>query len=116
MAAAIEADANIKVYLNAITSKTAGSPGQFEVEISTESGPTVVEKVGAIIQATGFSLYDANNLPELGYGKSANVVDQAGLEALAKAARRYRQASALLLRFLLLDFGQAGDVFQGFQS
>jgi quinone-modifying oxidoreductase subunit QmoB len=86
MAAAIEADANIKVYLNAITSKTAGSPGQFEVEISTESGPTVAEKVGAIIQATGFSLYDANNLPELGYGKSANVVDQAGLEALAKAA------------------------------
>jgi quinone-modifying oxidoreductase subunit QmoB len=86
MAAAIEADANIKVYLNAITSKTGGSPGKFDVEISTESGSTTTEKVGAIIQATGFSLYDANNLPELGYGKSANVVDQAGLEALAKAA------------------------------
>jgi quinone-modifying oxidoreductase subunit QmoB len=86
MAAAIEADANIKVYLNAITSKTSGSPGKFEIEISTESGSTSTEKVGAIVQATGFSLYDANNLPELGYGKSANVVDQAGLEALAKAA------------------------------
>ncbi|MBU1977534.1 MAG: FAD-dependent oxidoreductase, partial [Gammaproteobacteria bacterium] len=86
MDAAIAADTNIKVYLNAITSKTAGSPGQFEIEISTESGSTTTEKVGAIIQATGFSLYDANNLPELGYGKSANVVDQAGLEALAKAA------------------------------
>lgn len=86
MAAAIEADVNIKVYLNAITSKTSGSPGQFEIEISTESGSTTTEKVGAIVQATGFSLYDANNLPELGYGKSANVVDQAGLEALAKAA------------------------------
>ena len=86
MAAAIEADANIKVYLNAITSKTGGAPGRFEVEISTESGSTTTEKVGAIVQATGFSLYDANNLPELGYGKSANVVDQAGLEALAKAA------------------------------
>jgi quinone-modifying oxidoreductase subunit QmoB len=42
--------------------------------------------VGSIIQATGFTLYDANNLPELGYGKSPNVMDQAGLEALAKAA------------------------------
>ena len=86
MAAAIEADANIKVYLNAITSKTSGAPGRFEVEISTESGATATEKVGAIVQATGFTLYDANKLPELGYGKSANVVDQAGLEALAKAA------------------------------
>lgn len=86
MAAAIAADANIKVYLNAITSQTGGSPGRFEVEISTESGATATEKVGAIVQATGFSLYDANNLPELGYGQSANVVDQAGLEALARAA------------------------------
>ena len=86
MAAAIEADANIKVYLNAITSKTSGAPGRFEIEIGTESGSTATEKVGAIVQATGFSLYDANKLPELGYGKSANVVDQAGLEALAKAA------------------------------
>jgi quinone-modifying oxidoreductase subunit QmoB len=56
------------------------------VEISTESGPTATETVGAIVQATGFTLYDANKLPELGYGKSANVVDQGGLEALAKAA------------------------------
>lgn len=87
MAAAIEADANIKVYLNAITSKIQGAPGRFEAEISVESGVTVTEKAGAIVQATGFSLYDANNLPELGYGKSANVIDQAGLEALAMAAK-----------------------------
>jgi len=86
LAAAIEADANIKVYLNAITSKTEGAPGRFNVEISQEGGATATESVGSIIQATGFSLYDANKLPELGYGKSANVVDQAGLEALAKAA------------------------------
>ncbi len=86
MVAAINSDSNIKVYTNAITSKTEGAPGRFVVEISTESGPTATENVGSIIQATGFTLYDANKLPELGYGKSANVVDQAGLEALAKAA------------------------------
>jgi quinone-modifying oxidoreductase subunit QmoB len=85
MVAAINGDANIKVYLNATLAKTDGSPGQFKVEIATESGSVSTEEVGAIVQASGFTLYDANKLPELGYGKSKNVVDQAGLEALAKA-------------------------------
>ncbi|HNF89722.1 MAG TPA: FAD-dependent oxidoreductase, partial [Thiobacillaceae bacterium] len=86
MAARIEADSNIKVYLNATIAKTDGAPGRFKVEIAVESGAVAQEDIGAIIQATGFSLYDANKLPEFGYGKTPNVVDQAGLEALAKAA------------------------------
>ncbi|MFN3594925.1 MAG: CoB--CoM heterodisulfide reductase iron-sulfur subunit A family protein, partial [Thiobacillaceae bacterium] len=86
MVAQIEADPNIKVYLNATIAKTAGAPGRFKVDIAVESGPTVTEDIGAIVQATGFSLYDANKLPHLGYGKSPHVVDQAGLEALARAA------------------------------
>jgi quinone-modifying oxidoreductase subunit QmoB len=86
MIAAIQANAGIKVYLNATLAKTSGAPGQFKVEIATESGSTAEEEIGAIVQTSGFTLYDANNLPELGYGKSKNVVDQAGLEALAKAA------------------------------
>ncbi len=86
MAARIEADSNIKVYLNATIAKTDGAPGRFKVEIAVESGAIAQEDIGSIIQATGFTLYDANKLPEFGYGKSANVVDQAGLEALAKTA------------------------------
>lgn len=43
------------------------------------------EAIGAIVQATGFTTYDIARLPELGGGQ-ANVVDQAGLEALAQAA------------------------------
>lgn len=86
MVSSVEADPNIRVYLNAVTSKTDGAPGRFSIEISTESGPTVNEEVGAIVQATGFSLYDANKLPELGFGKSPNVLDQAGLEKLAREA------------------------------
>jgi len=86
LVARIEADANIKVYLNARIAKTSGAPGRFKAEIAVESGVTATEDVGAIIQATGFSLYDANKLPHLGYGKSPNVVDQAGLEALAREA------------------------------
>jgi len=86
LAAAVESHGNITVHLNAITSQTDGSPGQFSVEISQESGSTVTEEVGSIVQATGFTLYDANKLPELGYGKTPNVVDQAGLEKLAQEA------------------------------
>ncbi|MCP5279606.1 MAG: hydrogenase iron-sulfur subunit [Thiobacillus sp.] len=86
MVARIDADANIKVYLNATLAKTSGAPGRFKAEIAIESGSVVAEDVGSIIQASGFSLYDANKLPHLGYGKSPNVVDQAGLEALAKEA------------------------------
>jgi quinone-modifying oxidoreductase subunit QmoB len=86
MAAAIQADKNIKVYLNATIAKTDGAPGRFNIDIATESGSVTQEHVGAIVQASGFTLYDIAKLPELGGGVNPNVVDQSGLEALAKAA------------------------------
>jgi len=76
----------IKVYLNATIAQTDGAPGRFLVQIATESGTTATEEIGAIIQATGFTGYDINKLPELGGGKSPNVMDQAGLERLLVAA------------------------------
>ncbi len=82
----IEADKRITVFLNSTISKTSGSPGQFSVDIAKESGGTQTENIGGIIMASGFSNYDANKLPHLGYGKSKDVVDQAGLEELARAA------------------------------
>ena len=84
---AIDADKKIKVYLNSTVSRTSGAPGQFSVDISAESGSTQTENIGAIIQASGFTPYDANKLPELGYGKSKDVVDHLGLEKLAVAAK-----------------------------
>jgi quinone-modifying oxidoreductase subunit QmoB len=82
----IESDQHIKVHLNSTITKTSGAPGQFSVDISTESGGTATENIGAIIMASGFTPYDMNKLPHLGAGKSKDVVDQLGLEALAKAA------------------------------
>ncbi|HSW52206.1 MAG TPA: FAD-dependent oxidoreductase [Sulfuricaulis sp.] len=82
----IESDQHIKVHLNSTITKTSGAPGQFSVDISTESGSTATENIGAIIMASGFTPYDMNKLPYLGAGKSKDVVDQLGLEALAKAA------------------------------
>lgn len=86
MIAAIEAEAKITVSLNAHITRTSGAPGQFSVDISTESGSTQTENVGAIIQASGFTPYDASKLDYLGYGKGADIVDQMGLEELARKA------------------------------
>ena len=86
MISEIEANDRITVHLNATTTKTSGAPGRFSADISTESGSTTTENFGAIIMASGARNYDASQLPELGYGKSPDVVDQAGLEKLAVEA------------------------------
>ena len=76
----------ITVHLNSTVTKTSGSPGQFSVDITKESGSTITENLGAIIMASGFTPFDANKLAHYGYGKSANVVDAVGLEELARKA------------------------------
>ena len=55
--------------------------------------PTTTEEVGAIVQASGFTGYDIGKLPELGGGRSPNVVDQAGLERLVIEARGQGRAA-----------------------
>ena len=86
MIAAVNAEKRIKVHLNSTVAETGGAPGRFTAQIATESGSTTTEEVGAIVQASGFSLYDASKLTEFSYGKSPNIVDQAGLEKLAQEA------------------------------
>ncbi len=86
MVAAIEADANITVHLNSSMDKIGGAPGRFAAEIKAGDGTNTAVSAGAIVQASGFRPYDANQLPELGYGKSADVVTQTELEVLALAA------------------------------
>jgi quinone-modifying oxidoreductase, subunit QmoB len=86
LADAVTGDPGVKLYTNATLAETSGAPGRFKATIAIESGSTATEEVGAIVQATGFSLYDMARLPELGAGKSPNVVDQAGLETLARQA------------------------------
>jgi len=83
--ARVEGHPRISVRLGSTLAETGGAPGRFVVKIAQESGTVTDETVGAIIQASGFSTYDMAQLPELG-GGLPGVVDQAGLEALAKAA------------------------------
>ncbi|MCR4299220.1 MAG: CoB--CoM heterodisulfide reductase iron-sulfur subunit A family protein [Gallionella sp.] len=47
---------------------------------------TVTEDVGAIVVATGFDLYDQENMPELGGGKIEDVLDGLQFERLCSAS------------------------------
>ena len=83
--ARVMAHPRISVHLGSTLAETSGAPGKFVVKIAQESGAVTEETIGAIIQASGFSTYDIAKLPELG-GGLPGVVDQGGLEALARAA------------------------------
>jgi len=87
LAARVAAHPRITLHLNSTIAQTNGAPGRFSIDIALESGATLTEEVGAIIQATGFTPYDMMKLPELGAGKSPNVLDQLGLEKLVRSAQ-----------------------------
>ncbi len=80
----VMANERITVHLNAKITKSTGAPGRFSTDISTESGGTITENFGAIIQATNFKPYDANQLPEFSYGKTPDVMTNFEFEKLAK--------------------------------
>lgn len=71
--AAVEADKQITVKLNATVAMTSGQPGAFSVKLA-QGGTELTETVGAIIVATGFRPYDATKLTHLGYGASPDIV------------------------------------------
>ena len=82
----VNAHENINLHLNCTLASTSGAPGRFKVEIATESGVGKCIEVGAIVQASGFKLYDPGNIPEFSHHKSADIVTNMELEALARAA------------------------------
>jgi len=77
--AAVEADADITVMTDTLVTKTSGSPGMFEVEL-TKAGTASIETIGGIVIATGWRPYDATKLGHLGYGASPDVVTGVELE------------------------------------
>ncbi len=81
----VETEPGVVIFLNSTITRTSGAPGQFTVDIFNGT-ETRTENVGAIVQATGFTNFDATCLPELGYGLSADIVDQVQLEQLAMEA------------------------------
>ena len=79
----VMADDRITVHLNSTITKTQGAPGRFNVEIATESGSSSQETFGAIVQATGFNLYDPGVLARYNYANSPDIITNEELEKLA---------------------------------
>ncbi len=76
----------IELMLGARVAQTSGAPGRFQLRIERADGSTSDAVCGAIVQASGFTSYDIAKLSGLGGGLHPHVVDQAGFEALARAA------------------------------
>ena len=80
----VEANEKIKVFTSAEIEKIEGAPGLFDATI-TSNGSQDSARYGAIIQATGWTPYDAEKLPLLGYGLSPDVITNVQLEEMAAA-------------------------------
>jgi quinone-modifying oxidoreductase, subunit QmoB len=78
---AVKENSDIRMLLDDTIKATNGQPGQFDVEMN--SGEKF--RVGAIVQATGATPYDANNLTNLNYGKSDKIVTSTEFEKLLAA-------------------------------
>lgn len=76
---AVRGNDKIAVYTSATIKSISGQPGEFQVTIDV-GGEEKREKVGAIVQATGWRPYDANKLGHLGYAKSKDVITNVELE------------------------------------
>ena len=82
--AEVEGNDKITVYKSAEIEKISGGPGLFDATFKA-NGDSVSKRFGSIIQATGWSPYDATKLGHLGYGASPDVVTNVQLEEMAAA-------------------------------
>ncbi len=72
----------IQVMKQSRVVETSGYYGNFEVTVEADSGEVIQLKVGTIIVATGFDLFDPARKPELGYGVYPEVITSLEFEQL----------------------------------
>ncbi len=83
----VESHPKITVHKSAELEKITGGPGLFDVSFKSNNGNIEPTRVGAIIQATGWELYEPERAAEYGYQKYANVISNVKMEELAKAGK-----------------------------
>lgn len=71
---------DVTVYLNSRVADVRGFVGNFEVTVAGPDAPTAPLKVGAIVIATGYNVFDPRQKPEFGYGLYPQVVTTLELE------------------------------------
>ena len=77
----VEGNDAITVYKGTTVAKTSGMPGAYSIELA--NGESF--KTGAIVQATGWIPYEAENLKEeLAYGSHPDIITNVDMEAKAK--------------------------------
>jgi len=88
----LDARPEITTYLGAQIRAISGAPCMFDVQIS-QNGREALERVGAIVLASGSVPYNPEQLAHLGYGKAADVVTMPQLEAMFAAGRVVRPST-----------------------
>jgi len=79
----IQTHSNITVFLNAQVADVEGFVGNFEVTVSGQDSNGLEQsalRVGAIIIATGYDVFDPHRKPELGYGQYPHVITSLEME------------------------------------
>jgi quinone-modifying oxidoreductase subunit QmoB len=77
----VEGSSDIRVMTSATLKSTHGQPGQFDATVESPEGTEEI-RVGAIVQATGASPYDAAKLDHLGFGQHQDVITSHDLEKM----------------------------------
>ncbi|MBN2519142.1 MAG: CoB--CoM heterodisulfide reductase iron-sulfur subunit A family protein, partial [Bacteroidales bacterium] len=72
---------NIQIFTSSEIIEISGQPGEFIVKFLRDKQENTL-KVGAIIWATGWKPYDANNLNHLGYNKHSNIITNLEFEKM----------------------------------
>ena len=75
---------NIKVFLNSEVEEAIGFFGNFEVKVKkiTEESEVAEFNVGAVVLATGSTLFDPKKTPQYGYGKFDDVLTSLEFEKM----------------------------------
>ena len=93
---AVRAEGKVRILTQARVTRTSGAPGRFEVTIAAGGGEQI-ERVGAIVLATGWRPYDPSRLAHLGYG-ALDVVTSVEFEAMLRAGAPARRSNGALAR------------------
>ncbi|MBF0555312.1 MAG: hydrogenase iron-sulfur subunit [Nitrospirae bacterium] len=82
----VSSSKNITVHLDSAITSIEGEPGMYDIGID-KKGAKGTFRVGAVILATGWKPYDANNLVQYGYGRFKNVITNVQMEDLASKGK-----------------------------
>ena len=112
---AVEDEPKVKVYTSATVEKISGGPGLYSVEIKA-NGNSATERVGAVIQATGWVPYDASKLGHLGYGKFKDVITNVEMEEMAASGRITRPSDGSDAKNVLLSSARDPGILSTFPT